>query len=378
MLNRLALLTLGLAAGLALCEVLPRMAPGLLSQSMQTSVHFYRGRRALQDIMVGDPYLGYRLRRDLALDFPADGQDVSLRTVSFDLGDIGFRDIGTHPPFDTVAIGDSFTFCQDVQPESCWVRRLSDARRHSIADLGVSGYSNQAEVRMLERYGRRLHPRLVVWTVFPNDLLENVSFEAWTRSGTDDQFSWMRFNRRGPLTDWLARHSLVFQVLDGARRASTRYLYYHHEGNLDFVFRFDDFWLAALHGIDDLAGWHLMQEALLTGQRIATESGAQLLVVLAPTKEHVYWNVVRRYVPDELRSADPDEPYRVVSRFLAAHSIPTCSLVEPLQQEAAAGEQVYWRITGHWNDRGNAVTATAVGRCLTDQRLWPEPLTVTR
>ena len=45
---------------------------------------------------------------------------------------------------------------------------------------------------MLRGEGLRLHPRLVLWQFFANDLLDAASFAGWQASDQDDFLAWER------------------------------------------------------------------------------------------------------------------------------------------------------------------------------------------
>jgi hypothetical protein len=73
-----------------------------------------------------EPRRGFTLRPGLDLGFPSEAGEIRVRTLDSGVDGIGYRDIGTKPPFDAIALGDSFTFCDDSPVESCWVRLLSE------------------------------------------------------------------------------------------------------------------------------------------------------------------------------------------------------------------------------------------------------------
>jgi hypothetical protein len=353
----------GLLGGLALVETLPRLAPQLMPGPLRAIDRLYSAREAWQGMMQGDRQLGFVLRPGLDLQFPSEGRQIHVRTVSPGVAGISYRDLGTQPPFDAIAIGDSFTFCDDVPVEACWVRHLGEATGLSVATLGVNGYSTLAEARLLERVGPQLSPRLVLLGVFPNDFKDNVYFDRWTHTGTDDYWLWMRRRQRSDFVEALTRHSVVYQMIDGARRYGSRRTYHHQEGGLDFVFRGDDWWQQVLEAPEDAPGWGLMQGALREMQRSATAMGAQLVVLLFPFKEQVYWDIVRRYQPD-LATVDVEAPLTMVSRFCEREGIIACDLLGPLRAEAGRGRQLYHSVSAHWNDAGNTVAAQAVAACL--------------
>jgi len=368
----IGLLLFGLVAGLAMVETLPRLFARVMPREFRGLQRVYAGRAKWQEIMVPDTYLGYRPKPELDLQFPSEGRNIPVRTTSHGLGDIGFRDIGTRPPFRAIALGDSFTFCDDVPVETCWVRQLADLTGVSVATLGVSGYSTLAEARILERYGSQLHPRIVLQGLFPNDFNDNLDFDQWTRSGSDDFWSWRTSKEgRGMVGGWLAAHSMAYRLLEGAWHGRSDQTYHYQRDGLDLVFRVDRWWLETDEGNraqDRQRGWQLMQDALRTMHASAERIGATLVVVLIPTKEEVYWQLVQPHVPGAAGAA-ADRPLRVVREFCQANDIAYCDLAPALEAEARKGRQLYLRVSGHWNDEGNAIAAAAVAACLAERKL---------
>jgi hypothetical protein len=102
----------------------------------------------------------------------------------------------------------------------------------------------------------------------------------------------------------------------------------------------------------------------------ATAAGlhAQLVVLLFPFKEAVYWDIVRRYDPS-FASLDVDGPLAAVGRVAGREGIPVCDLTAAFRAEAGRGRQLYHSVSAHWNDEGNAVAARAIGSCLATQGL---------
>jgi hypothetical protein len=335
----------------------------------------YTARSGWYQMMMGDDYLGYKLKPDLDILFPSEGRDIPIQTESYGLGEVGFRDVGTKPPFDGVAIGGSFTLCDDVPADRCWVRKLSEETNLSIATLGVNGYSTLASARMLDRYGRQLHPRVVLVDVFLNDFKDNINFERWTQSGSTNFWTWMRRKRgRSEIDRWLSEYSMLYRVYDGSVRARGRRIHPYNEDGLNLVFRLDGWWLQLIDRPQDTRLWGLMQEALLDIKETANEMNAVPVILLFPMKEEVYWDRIRRFAPD-LADKDVAHPFNVIRDFCAQQGLLYCDLRAPLQAEAVKGAQVYHRISSHWNDAGNAVAAAAIAECLKDHGLARPPTT---
>ncbi len=344
-------------------EIVPRGLAGFLPQNVRSLERVYAGRAKWEEMMVADPELGYRAKPGLNLIYPSEGRNIVVRTTSHGLGDIGFRDLGTQPPFDAIVLGDSFTFCDDVPVESCWVRLLGDRTSMSFASLGVSGFSTLAEARILELYGKQLRPRVVVLGLFPNDFNDNLRFAEWKGSGNPDFWEWRKAREgRGAIRGWLATHSITYRLIDAAVRSRENKTYRYKKKGLSLVLRTDRWVSDAEQESERLKGWRLMQEALLRMKREAASVGAQLLVVLIPSKEEIYWEVVRDEVP--IAAEEIDRPLSLVETFCEESSIPVCDLRAAFEREAEQYRQLYLRVSGHWNEAGNVLAADTISACM--------------
>jgi hypothetical protein len=369
--RRVVKLLLGLVMGIVVIEAALRYFPrSFMPKEFRILNRVYTGRVKWERMIVGDKRLGYHFKPQLDILFPSEGRQIPIRTTNYGLGDIGFRDIGARAPFNVVAVGDSFAFCDDVPAEKCWLRSLAERTGLSIASLGVSGYSTLAEARILDIYGKALKPHVVLVSVFPNDFNDNVDFDEWTRSNSENFWYWRaRKEGRGPFGRWLADHSVIYRMIDGALRSKANKPYKYKSENLDFVFQ--PWWLTPPSGEraeERQRGWELMQSALSDMQATARSIGAELMVVLIPTKEHVYWDLVH----DHLSAREPaqvDDPLDMVRAYCETRGIHYCVLKGALQDGARQGRQLYLRISSHWNDAGNAIGAETVARCLADQGL---------
>ena len=369
--GKVLLLVLGLFVGLAFVEVLPRALAGLMPTNVRRLERVYAGRGKWEEMMVADPDLGYRPKPGLDMRYPSEGRSIVVRTTSYDLGDIGFRDLETKPPFDAIALGDSFTFCDDVPIETCWVRLLGEQTSLSIASLGISGFSTLAESRVLKRYGKELRPRLVLLGLFPNDFNDNLRFDDWVNSGDPDFWQWRKAREgRGVIRGWLASHSISYRLVDAALRAREGKTYNYDKNGLSLVLRTDRWTSDAKQQAERLRGWHLMQRALLDMHKEADAVGARLVVVLIPSKEEVYWDAVRNDVP--IAADEIDRPLGLVADFAKEKGISVCDLRPAFETQAEKYHQLYLRVSGHWNDAGNELAAQTISTCLRSQGLLSE------
>jgi len=361
--------TMGLVFALAMVEFLPRALPGLMPRKLQAVQRIYEARNSWESMMRGDKDLGFVLQPDLDLEFPSEGRSIPIHTTGIPVAGaetIGFRDIGTKEPFNAVAVGDSFTFCDDTPADSCWVRKLSEKTGLSIATLGVNGYSNLAEARMLDKVSALPSVRVVLVGFFPNDFKDNLHFSNWARSGTDNYWTWMRRKRRSDMSDALARESVLYRVIDAARRYGNRDTFVHDADGVDFVFRADAWWREVLDKPGQTPGFRLAEEAFDQMKATAKRMNARLVVLLFPFKEQVYWDIARRYYAEvkDLTEADIDAPFTALKDSLAKRGIETCDLTAPLRARTKLGPQLYLRVGAHWTDAGNQAAADAIAECL--------------
>lgn len=353
---------IGLLSGEVFLRVMPR---GMLGKEFRLLNTVYTGREKWEKMLSADPYLGYHYKPDLDVMFPSEGREIRIQTTSYGLGDIGFRDLGAKAPFDLVAIGDSFTFCDDVPAESCWLGHLAKETNLSVATLGVSGYSTLAEGRILERYGSKLNPRIVVLNIFPNDINDNLAFDEWSKSGSEHFWVWRAQKEgRGQSGRWLADHIMLYRMIDGFLRTRGRNNYRYKKDDVDLVFQKWFFHEPGDPGSPDRErGLRMMEDAIRIVRDHAKAMNAQLMVTLIPPKEEVYWDLARQEI-DALEDMEVDHHLEPIKQFLATNGIAHCDLLPALVAEANQGRQLYLRLSSHWNDEGNVAGAKALAACL--------------
>jgi hypothetical protein len=358
-------LAFGLVVAVLLVETIPRIAPGIMPKKLQAVQRIYDARNVWEDMMVGDRELGFVLKPNLDLEFPSENEKIRIRTTAPGAGGLATRDIGTAPPYDAIALGDSFTFCDDSTAEACWVRLLSEKTGLSIGDYGVNGYSNLAEARVLDRIAPVLKPKVVLVGFFPNDFKDNVHFENWSKSGTDDYWTWMRQKRRSDSSDWLAQNSVLYRLFDAARRYGSRSTAEYRQDGLHFVFRADDWWLGVVEQAGVTPTYALTEQALARLAATARGAGSRLVVLLFPFKEQVYWDIARPFHPkkESIDQTKIDAPLRRIGDFLERNQIDYCDLTADLRSHAKE-EQLYLRASAHWTAAGNRVAAESIASCL--------------
>lgn len=127
----------------------------------------------------GPPFYLYRPHATIAK--PADRNDRkngAVKTVIMD--EAGFcnrRDSYAKKAVDIIALGDSFTWCTSVAPESTWPAEFSNISGYSTYNLGLPGASPYEYIQLLREFGLSKSPRLVIMNIYGgNDLGEAGRF----------------------------------------------------------------------------------------------------------------------------------------------------------------------------------------------------------
>jgi hypothetical protein len=364
----IALLLAALGIALGSVEAVLRWLPMLLPRPVRAINNRMETAVQWDQTVVGDPYLGFKPLPNIARTVTLDGVTAEIRTAPLVAADVGFRDMGAKfsgPPTD-IAVGDSFTVCYGVPSAECWVGLLAQRSGHSIANLGVSGYSAVAAARLLERYGAAFQPRVVLHGLFLNDFEENLDFERWARSGKDNLRAWYHEQNLGELGYQLYRRFRTYRVVRAMLRAGRSQTFRLQDDGLNLYMRPTGWWRRATERAVQPKSFDVMKRVLLQEQQAAQAMGARLIVLLFPFKEQVYWD---RMVAREsaLRDVDVDAPFRLLADLCQEHGIASVDLTEVLREHARAGEQLYFSIDAHWNPRGNAVVAESLFNTLRAQ-----------
>jgi hypothetical protein len=108
-------------------------------------------------------------------------------------------------------------------------------------------------------------------------------------------------------------------------------------------------------------------------QSLAIENGAQLLIVIIPTREQVYPFMF------DWKSAglDPEGPNKKLIAFFNGTGIGYIDLLPLLEKYAdqrprkflSSSKDLYWRYDGHWSIKGNHLVGLLVAKCILENNL---------
>ena len=218
-----------LMLSLALCEVVLRLAPGVIplsyldqfSPTLAADIAEHRNlptRRSLRwlDRDDGGPPLsvfnpGQRIRTDVV-------EPGAVREVVMD--DTGFCNppdgADRHVPI--IALGDSFTWCTQVHAHETWPSVLGARLEQSTYSLGRPGIGVYEYIQLLIQFGVDRRPDIVILNIYEgNDLRDAVRFQA-SREPPDAAGDASRpapsYRRivNDLLDTWFGRNSYIFNV----------------------------------------------------------------------------------------------------------------------------------------------------------------------
>ncbi len=137
----------------------------------QTDVRF------IAEGMDKDPFLYSKFKPLDATYFSADLKRYSVRTNPLGVDDYYIRDETPVGDIFGVAIGDSFTYCAEINIEDCWVNVLEKKIGQDVVNLGGPGQFSITEERILTQYGLPLEPKVVIWQFMTNDISDAAYFK---------------------------------------------------------------------------------------------------------------------------------------------------------------------------------------------------------
>lgn len=307
--------------------------------------HLHRRGRRVVGQTVGDlvPALGIPTDRRYDFDVRYDSR--------------GFRNEHDLEQAPVVVIGDSFVEAGLVPHGALLSTHLSRLLRVDVANLGQGHSGPQQELLVLRHYGVMLGPRIVLWLFFEgNDLIDARRHERFLANVELHDFKERSFTKNALLA--LARLTGPAPEVDAreAHLRSCRLAEDRADGDETLYFGYPGAPLTT----EDVLSLEIVQRYVLEAQRVASEHGAELLLVYVPTKLRVYRDLCVFPVDglgNEWRLNDL--PSRLEG-WSSAHGVPYVDLTPALQAAASDDGLVYYPDDTHWNARGNAVGAEAI------------------
>jgi lysophospholipase L1-like esterase len=247
-------------------------------------------------------------------------------------------------------------------------RRLNEqtapGRSVEVLNAGVDGYGTAQELLVLRHHLARFAPDLVLLSMYlGNDITDN-----YTETGRSSHYLERRCGRPyvalregsliplGEPTDWRPSSP---NLLDRVLRLSLLF------GNLapipaeESKLRSVDVFRTEPHeGL--VEAWALTQALVLAVRDEAAAQGARFAVLATPSRVEA-GQQAHPYFTD---AHDVDAPIRRLRDFLESKGLPYLDLQRPMRARVDAGERLYFERDSHFDSRGHAALADAIGAWL--------------
>jgi hypothetical protein len=356
--RRIAASALGLGIAFVVPELLIRWGPWEVPEAVVAAID-----TKSNELFRPHSKLRYCLAADVSLQQTCSEYNIyEVRTGALGVDAIGFRLGGFGSPPHGVVVGDSFAMSVGTSEEETLVAHLSRGLGLSLVNLGVPGYGPQQARRMVFDYGVALHPPIVIWVFFGNDLVDAQRFADSSRSDGEVPIAWKR-TRSFINTYWATYKFYRYRVPFHSRRRE------HWRGpkDLEYVFTYDLLNELDFENPSVRSGLDLLRHELEEFAKGAGPHGYQPVFVLMPFKEQTYESELRTITRRNLAGVDLQRVYRAVTELGGDLGIPTLDLTAALK--AARSEQIYLRADPHLSPRGNQVAARAITDFIRSNRL---------
>lgn len=383
---RLVMVIFGSLMALFIVEVGMRIAYDYLPFPVQTMIRHVRlwgasGPRlgpSWLEICEGDTYLSARNLSDLKnhrVQFGPAIYHVSTTSLGFD--GVGFRTEEHTGAWDGVVVGDSFAFCHHVEIENCWITHVAAKTGLKLANLAVPATGSASHSRYLEKYGRKLKPRLVIWQYWVNDPREDVEHVVGgllpCPRPVGDSESTPHIGLRQRLKTGSIAVNLVYQIwerrgLSGSREEAKRTDAYVFETTAKrrlFAWRGEG---AAPRSKVATSGFQMTAGAIGFAARRTRALNGHFLLLIAPSNLQVYADEL----PNEVLRAEMEAENLTTDQLIAfarENEIDYLDLRPEFIAAAARGEDLYPYYDVHWTPRGNELAASAVEEWIRDKAI---------
>jgi lysophospholipase L1-like esterase len=334
-------------------ELVLRARPSLLPEEAQLRLHW----RQMADADTAKT----RADQDIGFLYPANVRSTVAQTsveFGFQMDSHGFRNPGPWPGrADVVAVGDSWVFSYGVNDEDAWPRQVERSLPGiRVMNFGLSGFAPEQYTRVYRRYGVPLHPRLLIYGIFPgNDLTDTGDFQRWLEAGSPGNYNtWRTAARVGQLdTPLIGRSYVALLVRESWKNRHARFGSRtvtwrdgHHLRLTGDLYQRD-----ALHARPGDPEFDSAFASLERARATAAAEGTRTLVLLFPTKEEIYLPLLGDSVP---------RPLAPFAAELDRRGIEYIDFSGPFTAAAKAGRSIYFELDPHPNREGYALIARTV------------------
>ncbi|MFC1646438.1 SGNH/GDSL hydrolase family protein [Candidatus Omnitrophota bacterium] len=282
--------------------------------------------------------------------------------VYYEFNSVGFRDVEhsfkkPEGVFRILGLGDSFTEGAGANFEDTYLFRLEemlnsregDHPNIEIIKAGTGGYSPESERLMLQHYGVKYHPDLILVGFLANDVYDAyVGLGARTVS-EDGYLTTNEAAQLGRIGKWLFIHSHLFRI------ALTKYV--NNQIKMKYDIEWAEVWYENLRS--DKA-WRVIDKEFSKMKKIAEQIGANIVFVHIPQQ------------PNPIKGWGKEMTYPAFKLYEWCKKRKVHFLdITPEMSKRFGKKQLYHRKDGHCNAEGYKVVAETTFTELINKELVP-------
>jgi SGNH hydrolase-like domain, acetyltransferase AlgX len=363
-----------LAASLLLFSVF-EFFPSLLDAVNVQSIAYY----ALKRETISDPILVFVLRKvDYVLQTtwmgdqysPDYGVDVRPMTYIATTNADGFRPNSAEPPYEIVLVGDSFLAMGEDDAHTL-SERLRTVSGRATFNLSRSWYGPDQYLELLKRYGLALRPKVALLGFYAgNDIADMREYRRWLR---EQQYYFYADHAQRPffvryaialadtgasLRDTIAKrlarqappvgpgeiHPNLGMIRLGAQSVPIVFGGWNPEGSAEQLLATEE--------------WQALHALLIEFQHFCRESSILPVLLYLPTKSQVYAEYATAHSGRRVLQAVAQQRHvrtnmvEALTTLAQRVELPLINLLSHFEQQAEAGNLLYYPFDEHWNVAG--------------------------
>ncbi|MCH8010902.1 MAG: hypothetical protein IIA61_02975 [Candidatus Marinimicrobia bacterium] len=293
---------------------------------------------------------------------------------------------------DFMVLGDSFPGGTYVKKENRFPEVIAKLSNTVVANLSVGSKGPPIYNRMLE-VGVRYKPSIVLYCFFANDFIyegelganeykevlkRNLSINnTYKNLPNDREYFLDELKTTDKLNNFrrkITNHFVSFQIFKLLKQPSQNVTHvpYVFKDNY-FAFSVKEYWDSIISWKNENVKSSLAINVKLIDQakNFALQNGMQMIVILIPSKEMVYGNIIQdEVVRKKIWTSYHHKTYKKFNVKLDELGIPWIDITEPLISYAKQGYKLYFSIDGHFNELGHQFSAEIIYKYLKENNYF--------
>lgn len=342
-----------------LLELMVRVTTVITPDLMPTSYRALQSAFEREKMRMPDNYTGNKFKPNYTIFLSTPEFQHLEHTTSLIFDDVGFVDDGINGSAYGVVVGDSFTEGIGVPLNQKWVEVLEKNTGKDFVNMGFGAFSTTQAVRVFDKWGTKLNPKLVIYQLNPTDLVEDVQFYRWINAGSPGYYR--EFDERQRplfgLRKFLSENFVLYSLSSVLFRTSKDQFIYKNETFLIGLNKKADFSTE-----NYVKGFETAKNSLLFMKQKSEEVGVEMVIVIIPLREQLYFELEPYAEREKIFW-----PNTAIMNFCVENSIKCYDTTKDF--ENYKNDQIYFTYDGHFNERGYSLLASFVQKFLQSDNL---------